>query len=167
MKPVLIAVAALAALTPATAQQRVPNRQVALPPLPGFVPGYSQRAGRQSIVELVPRGQTVQRYTKMVTLNTFPVAPGMTANQTLVNFANRYQAACPRTTAAVMNLGGGNQGVRLDCPRNPKTGKRETVFARAVAMSPEMAIVQYMTTYLAMPGEAAFARDFLGRVSVR
>lgn len=171
MKSALIAAALTSVLAPAAVaqlpQQRVPDRQVELPPLPGFVPGYSKRVGRQSIVEFVPRGQTVQRYSKMVTLTTFPVAPGMTEAAVLGGFAKRYQAACGGTTVSVVPLGNGRAGVRMDCSRNPTTGKRETVFARAVSMNPEMAIVQYMTTYLTMPAEAQFAREFLGKVTVR
>lgn len=165
---IMIATTAMA-MAPATAQvrQRVPDRQIVLPPIGNFVPVHNQRVGRQSIVEFVPRGQSVRSYTKMVTLNTFPVALGTTADATLANFAQRYQAACRGTRVAVINLGAGNRGVRMDCSRNPRTGRPETVFARAVSMKPEMAIVQYMTTYVAMPGEAAYARDFLGRVAVR
>ena len=169
MKPIIVAAVMLATagLAAAQAPQRVPDRQIVLPPMGDFVPGYQQHAGRQSIVEFVPRGQTVQRYTKIITLNTFPVPPGMTEAAALAGFAKRYQAACSGTTYTVVPLANGNAGVRLDCARNPQTGKRETVFARAVAMHPEMAIVQYMTTYLTMPPEAQAARDFLGKVTVR
>lgn len=143
------------------------TKQVQLPPIPNFVVGHSQRAGTSQIVEFVPRGQTVQRYNKMITLSSFVVKPGVTPPAILSAFAQRYRAACPRASVSPIVLGGGNGGVRIDCPRHPKTGKPETVFARAVSAYPAMAIVQYMTTYFTMPAEAAQARDFLGRVSVR
>lgn len=166
--PIVAAIAAAAFVAPLGAQPPQPRtRQVQLPPLPGFVPGHSQRLGDQQIVEFVPRGQTVQRYTKLVTLTSFRTRPGVTGDQLLRAFVQRYGAGCPRAQVRALDLGAGNRGARIDCPRHPKTGRPETNFVRVVPAYPATAIVSYMTTYLAMPSEAAFARDFLGRVAVR
>ena len=182
MKPLtLFVIAATAVCAPAAAQYPSgygqgrpaapppPNRtrQVDLRPPADFVVANTQRQGTSQTVEWVPRGQTVQRYNKVITLNTFVAKPGLTPSTVLTAFAQRYRAACPRAAVAPIILGGGNTGVRIDCPRTPRTGKPETVFARAVAAYPAMAIVQYATTYYTMPAEAAQARDFLGRVAVR
>ncbi len=40
---------------------------VGLPPVEGFVVGYQQTAGPQSIEERVPRGETVQDWSRMIT----------------------------------------------------------------------------------------------------
>lgn len=183
MKPLIWTMAAIAtaAAVPTLAQypgisQSRPNppranqprtRQVYIPPIPNWTVGHSQRVGTNQIVEWVPRGQTVHRYTKMITLNSFVPRPGVTPNAVLSNFAQRYRAACPRTTVVPVRLSSGYSGVRMDCPRNPTTGRPETVFARALSVYPAMAIIQYMTTYVTMPTEAAQAREFLGRVGIR
>ena len=143
------------------------TRQVDIRPPADFVVANTQRQGTTQIVEWVPRGQTARSYDKVITLNTFVAKPGLTPPAVLSAFAQRYRAACPRATVAPIVLGGGNTGVRIDCPRTPRTGKPETVFARAIAAYPAMAIVQYATTYFTMPAEATHAREFLARVAVR
>ena len=166
LSAIVIGLSAFAAALPAAAQPG-PTRQVQLPPLPGFVPGHAQRAGDQQIVEFVPRGQTVQRYTKMVTMTSFRTRPGVSTDQLQRAFVQRYGATCPGARVQAMNLGGGNTGARIDCARHPRTGKPETNFVRVVNVAPAAAIVTYMTAYAPSPTEAYFARDFLGRIAVR
>ncbi len=163
----LIPLIAVAVVAVPVAAQPGRTRQVQLPPLPGFVPGHGQRVGNQQIVEFVPRGQTVQRYTKMVTMTSFPARPGISTDALLRAFVQRYNGGCPGARVAAMNLGGGNRGARIDCVRHPRTGKPETNFVRVVDARPAVAIVSYMTAYAPSPTEAYFARDFLGRVAVR
>ena len=156
----LVAVVSLAAV-PAMALN------VALPQVPGFQVGNQQQSGRAVLVELVPVGETVQRFTKMITLQTTPGA-GQTSSATYVAmFAKRYLASCPGSTATPVPMGKAAAGIRIDCSRHPKTGKPETVFARAFPAGPDMAMVQYMTAYLTMPTEAQFARTYLGSVTLR
>jgi hypothetical protein len=155
-----VAFASSGMLAPASAQ-----RQVSLPAAPGFVIGNQQRAGRQILVELVPAGQSVNRYTKMISLQTFPnvaatVPPGSFMNA----FTRRYLAACPRAQAQMMSLGGGKSGMRIQCPLHPNTGKPETVFARAFPVGRDMAMTHVTLKYVAMPGDAAWARDYVARV---
>jgi hypothetical protein len=149
------------------ASAQMPNRQVYLPPTPGFVPGYSARQGRQTLVELVPKGQTVKNFTRMITLQTAPVPRGMTEQNYIAAFAKGYIARCPRAKAIVVPMTNRAAGVRIDCPRHPATGQSETVFARAIAMPPEMAIVHYTSKAFVLPKEAGWAREYLGRVAVR
>lgn len=158
---------ALLATTPVALAAQVPDRQVLLPPAPGFVPGYSAKQGRQTIVEFVPKGETVKRFTRMITLQTVPAPRGMTDAQFLAGFAKTYIARCPRAKAIVVPFSNRQAGVRIDCPRHPATGQAETVFARAIAIAPEMAIVHYTSKAFVLPKEAGWARDFLGRVTVR
>ncbi|UVO49319.1 hypothetical protein M0208_01845 [Sphingomonas sp. SUN019] len=155
------------ATIPVGTSAQVPNRQVYLPPTPGFVPGYSARQGRQTLVELVPKGQTVKNFTRMITLQTAPVPRGMTEQNYIAAFAKGYVTRCPRARAIVVPLLNRAAGVRIDCPRHPATGQSETVFARAIAMPPEMAIVHYTSKAFVLPKEAGWARDYLGRVAVR
>jgi len=161
----LFGMAALLLAQGAAAQ--IPNRQVIMPPTPDFVPGYQARQGRQTIVEFVPRGQTVRNFTRMITLQTMPVAPGLTAASALARFGQGYVGRCPRASARTVPLSNGASGIRIDCPRHPATGRAETVFVRAIAMPPEMALVHITTKYFTMPAEAGWARDYLGRVGIR
>lgn len=156
----------IALAAPGGAVAQVPDRQVYLPPAPDFVPGYSTRQGRQTLVELVPKGQTVKNFTRMITLQTAPAPRGMTEQNYIAAFAKGYVARCPRAKAIVVPMAR-SAGVRIDCPRHPATGRPETVFARAIAMPPEMAIVHYTSKTFMAPKEAGWAREYLGRVAVR
>lgn len=167
MKPIVIlAVATILLGSPATAQPGR-TRQLYLPPLAGFGPPQGQRAGQSQMIEMVPRGQSLQRYSKIVTVTTFPARPGISADQLLRAFTQRYVAGCPRAQVRPIDLGGGNRGARIDCTRHPRTGRPETTFVRAAVGQPAVAIASYMTTYFTMPGEATVARDFLGRIGFR
>lgn len=156
-----LVIAALGAAAPALALS------VALPQVPGFKIGSQQQAGRAVMLELVPTGQTVQRYTKMITLVTTPGAGQMSSSDFVAMFAKRYLATCPGSRATPVPMGKSVAGIRIDCSRHPKTGKPETVFARALPVGPDMAMVQYMTAYMTMPAEAQFARNYLGSVTLR
>ena len=159
----------LMALAGATAISTAPAAalSVALPPAAGFHIGNQQQAGGAVLVELVPVGQTVQRFNKMITLRTTPGAGQIPSATYVATFAKRYQATCPGSTAAVVNMGKGLAGIRIDCSRHPNTGKPETVFARALPVGPDMAMVQFMTAYMTMPTEAQWARNYLGSVTLR
>lgn len=140
---------------------------VALPQVAGFHIGNQQQAGRAVLVELVPVGQTVQRYDKMITLRTTADAGRIPSATYVATFAKRYMATCPGSTANAVNMGGGTAGIRIDCSRHPNTGKPETVFARALPVGPDMALVQFMTAYMTMPAEAQWARNYLGSITLR
>lgn len=157
----LVVAAGPLAAVPATALS------VALPQAPGFHIGHQQQSGRAVLVELVPVSQTVQRYSKMITLQTTPGAGSIPSGSYVAVFAKRYIASCPGSTATTVPMGKGAAGVRIDCSRHPKTGRPETVFARALPVGPDMAMVQYMTAYMTMPTEAQFARNYLGSVTLR
>ena len=157
----------VAATIPVGTSAQVPNRQVYLPPTPDFVPGYSARQGRQTLVELVPKGQTVKNFTRMISFQTAPAPRGVTEQVYVAAFTKGYIARCPGAKAIVVPMANRTAGVRIDCPRHPATGQSETVFARAIAMLPEMAIVHYTSKAFVLPKEASWARDYLGRVAVR
>lgn len=144
-----------------------PGRQVYLPPAADFVPAFKDAKNGQTIVEFVPKGETVNAWSRMITLQTLPLGPGMTENSFMVSWTRRYTAACPRAAVNTVPLSNGLRGVRIDCPRNPMTGRPETVFARVIPMGRGVAMVQVANAGIAMPAHAGWARDFLGKVTVR
>ncbi|WP_162875453.1 hypothetical protein [Sphingomonas crusticola] len=137
-------------------------RNLMLPPVPGFVEGYRQTQGQNAILELVPRGQNVNNYTKMVTMQRV-AGTRVPANRFLAEFARRYQASCPRAAVLAQPMGVAG-GVRLDCPRHPRTGRTETVLARAIDDGTGIYLVHFTFKYIPAPGETRWARDYLGRV---
>ncbi len=113
-----------------------------------FVFGWEAPAGH-GMREYVPRGETVENWTRMVTLQRFGYRAGMTPAAVLARTAALMQAACPGATVtpgeSVPLAGHVSATIRVDCPRNPQTGKPETMFARAVLGDDALHMVQAAT----------------------
>lgn len=163
-----IIAASLLLIAPAAAQQdAVGEKQIALPAEQGLVVGHQARQGRAILVELVPSGETVQNFSRMVTLQTAPGLGAVPENAYLDEFAKRYSATCRKTNLTNVTFGEkGAKGIRLDCPRHPQTGKLETVFLRVIDLGKDLATVQITMRFLPMPADGAWARDYLTRVAV-
>jgi hypothetical protein len=143
------------------------DQQVSLPAESDLVVGHQAQQGRAILVELVPSGETVQNFKRMVTLQTLPEMGTVPEDKFLREFAERYSDACPNTNITEVDMGSaGASGVRLDCPTHPATGTTETVFARALSLGRDLGLVQITMRYFPMPADGAWARDYLGRVTV-
>jgi hypothetical protein len=149
----------------ASAPAQGPGLNVKLPPAPGFAIGYQARSGRQVLVELVPTGESVKNFNRMISMQTFPGMGRVRPPVFIAEFTKRYRGGCPRSIVNVVPLGR-DGGVRIDCPRHPNTGRTETVIARAIPVGPDMALVHITLKYTPLPREAQWARDYLGRVTI-
>lgn len=96
--------------------------------------------------EFVARGETVKDWTRMLTVQTLPWRMGLTPTGVLRMVANGMEAACGGATSSPIDAAtlDGRDGatIRVDCPRNPQTGKAETMFARAVQGDRSITMVQ-------------------------
>lgn len=155
--PLLTALLTAAAL-PAAAQQ------IAMPSPPGFVLGYEGRQGANLVREFVPRGQTVKNYTKMLSMHRLAGMGRVPEKTFAIEWAKRYIAACPGATPTAVPFGTTAAGIRIDCRRHPRSGKPDTVIARAIRTGPDMTLVFATFRYLPAPREAQWARDQLGAV---
>lgn len=137
----LLAGAALALAAPAVAQPG--GERLASPALPGFTVGYQAANAQQSIREEIPRGETMQRWSRMVTTQWFA---GLAARATPAQYAQNILAALPRQCpgAKVSPLASltvsGRPAVRfqVDCP----LGSGETFILLAVAGQRDMHVKQ-------------------------
>lgn len=99
--------------------------------LPGFVVGYKAGDQQRSIREEVPRGENVQRWSRMITTQRFA---GLAARIGPVDFARLMirgvAQSCPglnsSTPSALTVSGRPAAQLRVDCPLLPSTGKPET-----------------------------------------
>ena len=108
------------------------------PAAPGFVVGFEKANAEQAIVERVPAGETIERWTRMLTSQRFmgrAADPG--PRQLLVNIQGLMEKACPggSTSDIVTMTVSGRPAARMrsDCPLNPQTGLPETFFIIAFA----------------------------------
>lgn len=107
---------------------------LAMPMPEGFVTAHQQTAQMGSIEERILKGETVERWTRMVTLLTINL--DMPAESYAAQFDQRLMQGCPgarpvKRAAAKIGSETGVDGW-LACPRNPATGLPETLRYRVV-----------------------------------
>lgn len=100
-----------------------------------FETGYQASQGGQTIVELVPKGQTVQNWDRMVTIQTLA---GNT--RSVIDFrravSDGWRSACPGGNT--INLSEGQENgypfalLQMSCEHNPQSGKPEYTWLKAV-----------------------------------
>lgn len=160
MHKLLTTAVALTLASPLLAQA---SERLVTPPLRGFVVGYSAANAQQSIREEVPQGETVQRWTRMVTTQRYA---GLAARATPAQYAQNVVAplprACPGAKVSPMeNLAvSGRPAVRfqVDCPRNAG-GQPETFILLAIAGQRDMHVKQVAFRGATTPQGLDWARD--------
>jgi hypothetical protein len=138
------------------------------PDLPGFVVAHEMANNNQSIREEVPKGQTAQNWSKMVTTQWFRK---LTERLTPVEFANKMVAtlpqSCPGATASpVQSLKvSGFKAARFKvvCP-NTANGMPESFFLLAIAGDKDMYVKQVAFRGEASAADFLWARKFLSAV---
>lgn len=165
MRNSLIAFTALSlAASPVAAQQGAGERLVS-PALPGFVVGYNAANAQQSMVEEVPRGESVEAWTRMVTTQRFV---GLARRATVAQYAQNVMNAVPQSCpgAAVSPLASltvsGRPAVRfqLDCPRSAG-GRPESFIMLAIAGANDIHVKQVAWRGGTTPAGLAWGRQVL------
>ena len=162
MRRILAATLAVSLASPLFAQSA---ERLSSPALTGFVVGYSAANDQQSIREEVPRGESVQRWTRMVTSQWFAgLAAKATPSQYAQNVIAPLPRACPGAKVSPMeNLTvSGRPAVRfqVDCPRSP-AGRPETFILLAVAGASDMHVKQVAFRGSVTPADLQWARGYL------
>ena len=138
------------------------------PPVPGFVVGYQVARDGNLIIEQVPAGETVERWTRMVTTQRFAgAAHRLSANGLLQNMIDGLSSGCPGATIAYRRSKGSTAQMRVNCPRNPSTGLPETFFARAMVGSSDMHVAQVAFRRSPTAADVAWAEKYLNSVSLK
>jgi hypothetical protein len=128
---ILAGLAAISIASAAAAENRLVS-----PPLAGFVVGYEAGNEAQSIREEVPKGETVEKWTAMVTTQWFAIeSPQL--DKFAPAFLGGLKANCPAATyvepARIDQFGTPAVLFSATCPKSPATGKRETMTVLAMA----------------------------------
>ena len=139
-----------------------PTAGVSRPALPGFEVGYQASQGGASILEEVPNGETVHKWTRMVTSQRFEgVAFKTSPARFLGMLASGALATCPGATASQVREEDGARLVRMDCPKNPDTGLPETFVARALDDGADLHVFQVAWRSVPTPADIAWAESYL------
>ena len=138
-------------------------------PASGFIVGFEKANAEQSILERVPAGETVERWTRMLTSQRFVGRardPG--PRQLLVNMQGLMRGACPggSTSEIVPMTVSGRPAARMraDCPLNPQTGLPESYFIVAFAGTNDLFAEQVAFRRVPTAADLSFASKDLQQV---
>jgi hypothetical protein len=141
---------------------------LARPLVPGFVVGHEVAKDGNYIQEQVPAGETVEKWTRMVTTQRFAgVARETEVNGFLQLMIDRLAEGCPGAKIVYRRVTGATAQMRVDCPMNPKTKLPETFFAKALAGSSDMHLAQVALRSLPTASDVAWAEKYLGSVILK
>lgn len=159
---------AILSLSPAAAAA-VSSEWSGRPSAPGFVVGFDKANAEQAIVERVPAGESVERWTEMLTSQRFVGRardPG--PRQLLVNMQGLMKNACPggSTSEIVIMTVSGRPAARMrsDCPLNPQTGLPESYFIVAFAGTNDLFAEQVAFRRVPTAADLSFASKDLQQV---
>jgi hypothetical protein len=147
------------------------KEHLAAPALPGFVVGYEAANAEQSIREEVPAGETVQKWTRMVTTQWYAGATKrLTPTQFLQNVAAGLAQACPKamTTKPVLATRSGRPSAqfRVDCPLLASTGKPEAFIMLAISGPADLHVKQVAFRRVLSAADVSWAETFLAAVTL-
>lgn len=157
-------------LAAATAQPAGQER-LAAPALPGFVVGYSAANAQQSIREEIPRGETVEAWSRMVTAQRFigtarAATPEVYAHNTTAGIPRACPGARVSPVTSLRVSGRAAAQFQVDCPHSAG-GRPESFILLAVAgPSGDMHVVQVAWRGGTTPQGLAWGRSFLAGVAL-
>lgn len=154
--------ALLASINAAVAQPAASGERIVQQRLDGFVSGHRQNLAEASIEEFVPQGETVQRWTRMVTVMRFNgIAARIPPLEYARVFVGGLPASCPGAEVSppeAIQIGG-RPAARTwaRCPRVQTTGLPETFYMLAIAGAADMHVVQVAFRRVPTPEDLDFA----------
>jgi len=158
----------LALVAPATAELVNENLLTSLPS--GFQVGYRGKNNDGLITELVPAGETVDNWTRMVTVQIFyrlKVGP----EAFMQDIERRWMKSCPGAGKAEPITKRDENGYPtlvwlLNCPKNPATGKPEITWFKAVQGNDSFYVVQQAFRFVPSEEQIKQAVGYLKSVRV-
>lgn len=160
---------AVRAATPAFAQ---PAEWLGQAPLPDLVVAHQLAREGSMIVERIPPGETVQRWTRIATTQRFAgvIARGGTLDEWYGHFTGGLANGCPGYRSApparLQIAGRPALAFRVDCPRNPATGLPETFLLRAIAGESDLHVTQVAFRRAPSAADIAWATRHLDSVTL-
>jgi outer membrane protein assembly factor BamE (lipoprotein component of BamABCDE complex) len=123
------------------------DENVLTPLAAGFGEGKRARQGPMDIIEFVPIGETVQDWSRMITLQVFHNLRGVDPDGLPGNIAKSWAQACPggvgESTGRTTENGYPVANWAFRCPLNPQTGKPETMWTKVISGQDALYSVQY------------------------
>lgn len=143
------------------------NLLVSLPD--GYKVDFQKRQGNAQITEMVPKAETVQSWTEMLTVQVFHGLKS-TPEQFRNRIAALWRRSCPGAESApIMSAVESGYPVTMwlsACPLNKDTGKPEMTFMKAIAGKDSFYVVQKAFKFTPSKEQTASWTQFLKKVAV-
>ena len=155
----------------ALAAQGAPVERIGQAEVPGFSVAHRDEGANGMIVEQIPNGETVERWTRMVTVQRFTgAAERLSPHDLLANMSNGVATGCPGSRSSEITRltisGRPAARFRVDCPRNPSTGLPETFTALAIAGARDLHVAQVAFRRVPSRADDAWADRQIGTVAL-
>lgn len=136
----------------------------------GFKVANDQRANGIHLSEMIPKGESLEDWTQMVTVQIFFGAAALTPHGFEETMETSWKASCPDASKGHIADGTEN-GYRfnlwvLACPRNPASGKPETTLLKGIAGNDSFYLVQKAFRYKPTMDEVGVATAWLRKIEV-
>lgn len=123
------------------------DENILIPMQSGFVQGYAARHGSMDIIESVPKGESVENWSRMITSQIFHNQKNTDPDVFAASVAQGWKSACPDSNARKVTSGKENGYPYslwlFECALNPSTGKPETMWMKVISGDDALYSVQY------------------------
>jgi hypothetical protein len=146
------------------------NENLLVAPPPGYKVGFDTKKPNMVMTEFVPDNETVDDWTEMVTVQVF-FGLKTTPHQFMENTDKLWRGGCPAATEAHTVADAAENGYPtlvwlLDCPKNPKSGKPEITWFKAVQGNDSFYLVQKAFKFMPDKDQINRWMGYLKKVSV-
>lgn len=168
-KAATLLVALLAGASPARADA-LQDENLLLSAPAGFKVGYQASNGKEDMVEYVPTAETVDDWTKMVTVQVFHDTSNADPETFAARVGDAWKSSCTGGEATKLATGAEN-GYPIavwaySCTLNPETSKPESMWLKVTSGGDALYSVQYAYRLEATEELATPALDYLHTVMV-
>ena len=136
----------------------------------GFKVANDQKANGVHLSEMIPKGESLDDWTQMVTVQIFFGAASLTPRGFEETMEASWKASCPGASRAHVADGTENGYPFnlwvLACPRNPASGKPETTLLKAIAGNDSFYLVQKAFRSKPTMDEVGAATAWLRKIEV-
>ena len=135
-----------------------------------FVKGWENHTKQLDMVEYVPKGETVEDWSQMITLQKMH-SSSIKGEMLFASMAQGFQEACGSVKPIELGKDDNDNGYSsimwtLICPLNPQTKKPETVFVKAIEGKEGLHIIQWAYRSIPSKNDAMQVVSYLNKVYV-
>jgi hypothetical protein len=135
-----------------------------------YIIGFQNKQKKLYMIELVPKSQTVENWTEMLTIQTFYGGLPYTPEGLYRGFSDRWTRSCSGGLGQLISKGNENgydyAFWLMICPLNSKTGKPEYTWFKAIRGNDSFYVVQKAWKYEPSKPEIEKWSKYLRKVSV-